>query len=269
MASYTAQSREEGRAPLPIESRERDWWLMPLVTVVVLTLFGIYTTFRAFENQYYQYGNLLSPFYSPTVPLKWYVNLPFFGRHMISPAIYILVFPLAFRMTCYYYRKAYYRAFFWDPAACAVAEPMAGSRMKYTGESKFPFILQNLHRYAFYAAAIVVAWLWKDTVEAFIFETNGSSHFGVSVGSLVFLVNVILLSLYTFSCHSWRHLIGGKHNCYSCSCMNRSSYGVWKRVSFLNNRHAAWAWSSMLFVWFTDMYVRFVACGAIPDIRIF
>lgn len=273
MASYSANSREEGRAPLPMENRERDWWLMPLLTVVVLTLFGIYTTFRAFENNYYLYtkngADYLSPFYSPLLPIAWYLHLPLFGLKMVSPAIYILIFPLAFRLTCYYYRKAYYRSFFWDPPACAVAEPRADARMKYTGERKFPFILQNLHRYAFYAAVVIVIILWKDTVDAFIWTNpDGTHHFGIGVGSIVFLVNIILLSLYTFSCHSWRHLIGGKHNCYSCSCGTRSSYGIWKKVSFLNHNHALWAWVSMLSVWFTDFYVMAVASGMFKDIRI-
>ena len=69
------------------------------------------------------------------------------GKH-VSPALFILPFPLLFRATCYYYRKAYYRAFFWDPPACAVSE--VAPRKNYTGEREFPFILQNLHRYAFY-----------------------------------------------------------------------------------------------------------------------
>ena len=63
-----------------------------------------------------------------------------------SPAIIILIVPLGFRMTCYYYRKAYYRSFWLSPPACAVAEPHA----KYTGETRFPLIIQNIHRYFFY-----------------------------------------------------------------------------------------------------------------------
>lgn len=270
MASYSAQSRESGRAPIPIESRAKDWWLMPLLTVSVLSLFGLYTAFRAFENNFYHVGPYLSPMYSPLFINNWTITLPLLGTKHISPAIYILVFPLAFRMTCYYYRKAVYRSFFWDPPACAVAEPMPESRMKYSGERAFPFVLMNLHRYAFYAAVIVVAFLAKDSVEAFIWPTaNGGHTFGMGVGTLVMVINVFLLGAYTFGCHAWRHLVGGKTNCYSCSCMTRSSYGIWKKVSFLNSRHAMWAWVSMLWVWFTDFYIRLVASGAIHDIRIF
>ena len=47
-----------------------------------------------------------------------------------------LPFLLLFRLTCYYYRKAYYRAFWLSPPACAVAEPHA----KYTGETRFPLL---------------------------------------------------------------------------------------------------------------------------------
>ena len=40
----------------------------------------------------------------------------------LSPAILILIFPLGFRFTCYYYRRSYYRSFWWSPPACAVAD---------------------------------------------------------------------------------------------------------------------------------------------------
>ena len=53
-----------------------------------------------------------------------------------------------FRLTCYYYRKAYYRSFWLSPPACAVPD----GHKKYTGETRFPLIFQNLHRYFFYAA---------------------------------------------------------------------------------------------------------------------
>ncbi len=65
----------------------------------------------------------------------------------------MLPFLLGFRLTCYYYRKAYYRAFWQSPPACAVAEPHG----KYTGETRFPLIMQNVHRYFFYAAAAHLA----------------------------------------------------------------------------------------------------------------
>src|SRR6267378_2414818 len=107
-----------------------------------------------------------------------------------SPAILILGAPLGFRATCYYYRKAYYRAFFLDPPACAVGESRPH---RYSGESAFPLILQNLHRYFLYVALIFLIILWYDAVRAFWF----AGGFGIGVGSLVLLTNIILLSLYT------------------------------------------------------------------------
>jgi hypothetical protein len=236
-------------------TQRRDaWWVENLPVWILLGGFGIYATLRAFKGDFFQTGPYLSPFYSPLIDAdhhiwKW------------SPALLILIFPLGFRMTCYYYRKAYYRAFFADPPACAVGEPLG---RKYKGETKFPFILQNLHRYFFYFALIFIVFLWKDTIEAFWYE----GHFFVGVGSLVFLVNIILLSLYTFSCHSWRHLVGGKLDCFSCSVANQSRHGLWKKFSFLNERHMVFAWCSLVSVGFADFYVWMVASGLIKDIRL-
>ncbi len=243
--------------PVPPLQRQDLWWVQPVVTAIVLGAFGIFATWRAFENEYYQAGNYLSPFYSPLLLNHWQV----FGRH-VSPAIFILPFPLFFRATCYYYRKAYYRAFFWDPPACAVKE--VAPRRNYTGERAFPFVLQNLHRYAFYFAVIVVVILWWDTFLAFDF--NG--RFGIGVGSLIFLVNIVLLSLYTFSCHSWRHLSGGCMNCFSCSAGAKTRHGLWERITHFNENHALWAWLSLFSVVITDLYVRFLAMGAIHDFRL-
>jgi hypothetical protein len=258
MATGTAQTKEAGRAPLALNSRRDTWWIRPLLTVLVLGGFGLYATWRAFDNQFYEVGPYLSPFYSPLLPL--HLSL---GGWTISPAIYILIFPLSFRLTCYYYRLAYYRAFFWDPPACAVPEPAA--RKGYTGERRFPLVLQNLHRFAFYAAAVFILILGWDAIRAFNFD----GRFGVGLGSLLLLLNVALLALYTFSCHSFRHLIGGRVNCYSCSLASRTRYGIWKQVSFLNERHALYAWASLFSVVIVDVYVRLVASGAVQDVRFF
>jgi hypothetical protein len=258
MSARVSQSREIGRAPLPLTSRRDAWWIKPLLTVIALGVFGLYGLLRAFENQYFEFGPYLAPFYSPHLPFK--LNL--FGWN-VSPAIYILVFPLTFRLTCYYYRLAYYRAFFWDPPACAVAEPV--KRAGYTGERRFPLVLQNLHRYAFYAAVVIFSILVYDTVRSFFWEDG----FHIGLGSLLFVANLIPLGLYTFSCHSFRHLIGGRVNCYSCSLAGTTRYGIWKQVSFLNARHSLYAWISLFSVMIADLYVRFLAAGTIQDFRIF
>ena len=258
MAVRTAESQEAGRAPLPLTSRRDIWWIKPLITVIVLGFFALYGLVRAFENQYFEFGPYIAPFYSPHLPIQW--NL--FGWN-VSPAIYILIFPLSFRLTCYYYRLAYYRAFFWDPPACAVREPYP--RKHYTGERQFPFILQNIHRFAFYAAVIIFLILTYDAVRSFFWDDG----FHLGLGTVILVVNIVPLALYTFGCHSFRHLVGGRVNCYSCSLASRTRYGIWKQVSFLNERHALYAWVSLFTVLIADLYVRFLAAGVITDIRFF
>jgi hypothetical protein len=234
--------------------RRDAWWTEILPVIILLGGFGLYATLRAFEGKYYEWGPYLSPFYSPLIdPLhRWWP---------LSPALLILIFPLGFRMTCYYYRKAYYRSFFLDPPACAVAE---SPKRNYCGETKFPFILQNLHRYFLYAALIFLAVLWYDAISAFDF--NGK--FGIGVGSLVLLVSVWFITLYTLSCHSIRHLVGGKLDCFSCSASSGARHSTWLKVTFLNERHMLFAWISLIAIGFADFYVREVAVGAIRDLRI-
>ncbi|MFY9689226.1 MAG: hypothetical protein WA369_13670 [Candidatus Acidiferrales bacterium] len=233
--------------------RRDAWWVENLPFIIVLSAFGIYTTWRAFEGTYYYVAPYLSPFYSPLIDPQhhWW---PF------SPAILILGGPLGFRLTCYYYRKAYYRGFFLDPPACAVGEV----KRSYKGETKFPFILQNVHRYFFYVAVIFVAFLWYDAIVAFDF----GGKFGIGIGSLVMLVNILLLTTYTFSCHSLRSLVGGKLDCFSCATLGVPRHSAWKGVTKLNEHHMFWAWVSMISVGLTDFYIYLVASGAIKDIRL-
>jgi hypothetical protein len=236
-------------------TQRRDaWWVELVPPAVLLTLFGVYATLRAFEGAYYEFGPYLSPFYSPLIDPehRWW---PF------SPALLILAAPLGFRTTCYYYRKAYYRAFFLDPPACAVGEP---AEHRYRGETSFPFILQNLHRYFLYLALVFIAFLWYDAIHAFWFDGT----FGIGVGSLVLLANIVLLTLYTFSCHSLRHLVGGKLDCFSCVTFGKPKLKAWRTASALNERHMLFAWLSMISVGLADLYVRLVASGAITDLRL-
>jgi hypothetical protein len=235
-------------------TRRDAWWLELLPVIILLGGFGAYATARAFEGKYYEWGPYLSPFYSPLID-------PHHGWWPFSPAILILAFPLGFRVTCYYYRKAYYRAFFLDPPACAVGE--SGKR-RYRGETKFPFILQNLHRYFLYGGIIFLIFLWRDAFRAFFFD----GRFGVGVGTLVLLLNVILLTVYALSCHSLRHIVGGKLDCFSCSAFGRPRHTAWRGLTILNERHMLYAWISLVTVGLTDLYVRLVASGAITDVRL-
>ena len=248
--------RESGvrAAGFGLTERRDAWWLEILPVVVVLGGFGAYATWRALEGKFYAWGPYLSPFYSPLLDAHhhWW---PW------SPALLILAGPLGFRVTCYYYRKAYYRAFFFDPPACSVGE----GRHSYRGETSFPLILQNVHRYFLYLAALFLFFLWRDAISAFRF--NG--QFGVGVGTLVLLINVMLLTTYTFSCHSLRHLAGGKLDCFSCAAFGRPRYQAWRAVTLLNERHMLWAWLSLFSVGLADFYVRLVSSGALHDARLF
>jgi hypothetical protein len=235
--------------------RKDAWWVMPVAQAIGLSVLGAYATWAAYQGKYYEHGNYLSPFYSPLFRPSW---LP----PWLSPAFLILWMPLGFRATCYYYRKAYYRAFFADPVACAVGEPRKG----YCGEITFPFILQNLHRYFLYLALVILLILWWDVFRAFAFpQPDGGWKLGIGIGTLALLFNTTLLSLYTFSCHSLRHLVGGKIDCFSCAKNGMQRQKAWGIVSVLNGHHMGFAWWSLFAVCFADFYVRMCAMGKFHD----
>lgn len=231
--------------------RRDAWWLQPVLVALGLGIFGVYSAWAALQGAHYEWGPYLSPFYSPLLLLDWW---------KWSPAMLILWAPLGFRATCYYYRKAYYRAYFLDPPACAVGE----SRRGYRGETAFPFVLQNLHRYFLIFALALLVFLWTDVVHAFNFDGS----FGVGMGTLVLLANSTFLSFYTLGCHSLRHLVGGNVDCHSCVMMGQARLRIWQRVSILNRHHMLWAWVSLFMVGFGDLYVRLVSMGIWHDLRL-
>jgi hypothetical protein len=248
------------------ETMRRDaWWLPPLGAFVVLSSFLGYATWAAFQNAHFEYGPYLSPFYSPLIvgnsPHAWFTKAPWWIP-AISPALLILPFPAGFRFTCYYYRGTYYKAFWADPPGCTVGEP----RNSYLGEKKLPLILQNVHRYFLYFALVFLVILAGDAVKGFRFaDPSGVTHFGIGVGSLVLTTNVILLSGYTLGCHSLRHLVGGYLHRLSGRPVRRKAYDC---VSCLNRGHMNWAWASLFWVAFTDVYVRLCSMGVWHDWRI-
>jgi hypothetical protein len=233
------------------------WWVGPITVTTILTGFGIYVMVMILFFERGEYANYLSPFYSPPVPSP----LP----DWLSPAIFVLWIPLGFRATCYYYRKAYYRAFFWDPPACSSKAQQREPRSteNYRGERNL-FVWNNVHRYFLYGSFVVLAFLTLDTVRAFL--PDGS--FGITVGSLIFLVNVTLLWMYSLSCHSLRHLIGGRVDCYSSVSGGKGRLKAYSWLSVLNRQHGLWAWLSLFSVLLADIYVRLLLGDAITDLRI-
>lgn len=264
MTTTASRPTGAGRAQLAARTLRTDrWWLQPLLTVLALLVFIVYSTVRAFESANYYATPYLSPFYSPCITTACESDsFPelFTGPAAISPAIYILIVPLGFRLTCYYYRKAYYRAFWLSPPACAVAEPHSS----YTGETRFPLVFQNVHRYFFYAGLLYNVILTYEAVLAFRDPQGQWFHMGL--GTLVLLVNAALLWAYSLSCHSCRHIVGGRLKHFSAHPVR---YRAWTFVSRLNARHMQLAWVSLVGVALADLYVRMLATGAFDDPRFF
>jgi uncharacterized membrane protein (DUF485 family) len=180
-----------------------------------------------------------------------------------SPALLILPFPGSFRFTCYYYRGAYYKAFWADPPSCSVGEPRTG----YRGENSFPLILQNVHRFTLYFAIVFIGLLSWDAWKAMWFENpaTGQVEFGIGVGTLILVVNVILLGSYTFGCHAFRHLVGGFKDEVSKSPVCDKAYAC---STALNYKHQLFAWCSLFSVAFSDVYIRLCSMGIWSDLRL-
>ena len=264
----TATRSDPGRSRAAIAARTLRtdrWWFPPLITFVGLSAWVIYATVRVFMHKWYfveQY-HYLTPFYSPCLTDRCVEGSAEFGTPLpsfwlIPEAALTLPFLLLFRLTCYYYRKAYYRAFWLSPPACAVAEP----HRKYTGETRFPLLGQNLHRYFFYAAALISLINTYDAIRAFV---TADGEFGFGLGNIILVVNVVALWAYTISCHSCRSIVGGRINNFSKHPLR---YKSWQFVSRLNTKHMQLAWVTLGTLAFTDFYIMAVSVGWIPDLRI-
>lgn len=279
--------------PFMATSRPDRWWVAPLLTFLGLSAFIVYSTWAAFQGAHFCAGpdhptlalfgegssiaHYLSPMYSPVLwdPPGMHTGHAWFGEAPdwllklfpafvgFSPAFLILWAPGGFRFTCYYYRGAYYKAFWMDPVNCAVGEPRKG----YRGERTLPLILQNVHRYFLYLAIVFIGLLTYDAIISYWFVSTSTNKggFGIGIGSLILTINPILLGGYTFGCHSLRHLVGGKKDCIGSDPARKNLYAG---VSCLNRGHMKWAWASLFWVGFTDVYVRLVSMGIWTDWRL-
>ncbi len=249
--------------------RTDAWWTGPAITLLVFLGFIAYVNVAALVGEHFTFGPYLSPFYSPLLfaapsgeglEHAWIGAWPGWWPSFVpaSPAVLILAFPALFRFTCYYYRKAYYRAFAGSPPGCAVG-PLASSR-PYRGETKL-MIFQNLHRYALYFALLYIPILYYDAFKGFFYK----GQFGIGVGTVIMLINATLIAAYTFGCHSFRHLIGGGDDCMSSCGESSPKLAAWKRATWFNVRHMNFAWASLLWVMVTDLYIRLASMGIITD----
>jgi hypothetical protein len=253
-----------GRAQIPQRTLRTDNWLKsPIVVDLGFAAFIIYATVRAFQQNHFfvEKYHYLTPFYSPCISKGcgeasdfWPQILP--DVWWLPYAMLSLPFLLLFRLTCYYYRGAYYRSVWQAPTACAVAEPHA----KYTGETRLPLIIQNSHRYFFYIAGIISVINTYDAIVAF----HSPSGFGFGLGNVILVTNVVLLWIYTLSCHSCRHVTGGRLKHFS---KHPVRYWIWTQVSKINTRHKMFAWITLGSLMLTDFYVMLVASGTISDLR--
>jgi hypothetical protein len=248
--------------------RDDAWWAEPLLTASGLLLLFGYLTLRAFNGTHVWFEPYISPTVAPplftpasgypgAVPVShaWLGAFPTWWPAFLpqSPAFFIPVLAIPFRFTCYYYRGAYYKAVFLTPPSCAVG----GVPRRYRGEQAL-LLFQNLHRYTLYAALFIIVCLWWEAAGAFFLH----GRFGIGAGTVIMVVNASLLSAYTFGCHSWRHLIGGRHDCLSC---RGARYGAWRGSTWLNERHMLFAWCSLAWVAFTDLYVYLLSAGLVTD----
>lgn len=245
--------------------RVDPWWVPSLFTFLGLSLFVVYATWAAFQNAHYAYGNYLSPMYSPELfgdsPHALFGPKPSWMPAFVTPAMLILWAPAGFRLTCYYYRGAYYKAFWADPPGCAVREP----RHDYLGESAFPLLMQNVHRYFLYLSLLFLIVLATDVYKALWFAGPSGEELGLGLGTLVLAGNVALLGSYTLGCHSLRHLVGGRKDEFGKRRLSASCYSC---VSKFNRKHMNFAWVSLFGVMFADLYVRLCSMGIWTDWRI-
>lgn len=247
------------------------WWVETLLIFLGLAAFIAYATWAAFQVGHFYHDPYVSPFSSPLLfvrpggagvpPLEhaWFGEWPSWWPSWLpaSPSLLILIFPLSFRLTCYYFRKAYYRAYAGSPPGCAVG---ALPRRSYRGETGL-LLFQNLHRYALYFILVFMVVHYYDTFWAYFRD----GRFGIGVGSVVLTIDALLLTFYVFGCHSWRHLVGGRLDCFSCDAPSRARHGAWKGVSILNAFHGMYGWLSLFWVAFSDFYVRMVSMGRFHD----
>src|SRR5713226_4907092 len=208
------------------------WWTQPLFVFLGLSSFIVYSTWAAFQGTHYFFGNYISPFYSPEIfgssPHSWFGPKPTWWPTWLIFSPALLIL--------------------WAPGG-------------------FRLLMQNVHRYFLYLALIFIGILSYDVWKGLWFANpvTGYTSFGIGIGTIVLAINVVLLGGYTFGCHSLRHFIGGFRDQLARST---SSFQTYRCVTCLNQRHMLWAWLSLFWVGFTDLYLRLCSMGIWHDFRI-
>ncbi len=237
-------------------TRSDKWWLNPLLKFIALGGFIVYSFWAIMLDanvQHYkiEHTHYISPYFAPEVSVSWWPA-------GLSPALLLIWAPVAFRGTCYYARQVYYRAFLADPPACAVGE-LSKFKEKYHGETKGIFFINNFHRYFMYIALILAIIHLFDFFRSFQFDGT----FGIGIGTIIFGFDAVFLLLYVLSCHSWKHLVGGGVDCYSCSKAGLLRFKSWSFTKKINEYHHVFFWLSLFTIILADLYVRLIGYGII------
>ena len=255
-AQIKAQSgvNAPGRAKISaLTLRTGKYWAASYGYAALIGFFTVYTAVRIFMNADYFVTafNYLTPMYSPCVTGNCVEGSADFGTWLptvpFGIPMTILIIPIlaGFRGTCYYYRKIGWRGLWASPNACAVPEP----HKKYTGEAKFPLNIMNLHRFFWMLAFLLLLINTFDTVKSFI---GKDGNFRIGLGTVIILVNVLLLWGYTMSCHAGRHILAGRINNFS---KHPVRYQIWTFISRINPSHGTFAMASLVSVISTDFYI--------------
>ena len=145
-----------------------------------------------------------------------------------SPALLILIFPLGFRLTCYYYRKAYYRSFWLvaaglrrgrRPRQLQRRDPVPADPPEHP-----PLLLLDPADLQLHPHLRRHRWPSASRASA---SASASARWSSCV-------NAVFLWLYTLSCHACRHFCGGQVKQFS---KHPVRYRLWKLVTPLNARH--------------------------------
>jgi hypothetical protein len=223
---------------IPFEFLELNWRLWTFVLLFALGIWALITY--------------------PIVEFKGYVD-PFY-----SPTVLIAPLPGLFRLTCYAYRKDYHRHVFHHPLGCDEDERGENHNRPYTGERNAILQIENFHRYLLYAAIPILPFFYYD----FLHSLTYSGSILLRLGSFVLLANALMLTSWTISCHSFRHLIGGNLDSYSHASAGKFRKKLFDLQSRLNAHHEALAWISLFTIFFADMYLRALSAGLPFDLRI-
>lgn len=219
---------------IPVEFTELNWRVGSFILLIVVGIFLMMT----YPISYSSKTGLTDPFYSPTV-----LVLPFIGL---------------FRLTCYAYRKDYHRHIFNHPRSCEIGFRADPKGRAYTGETRL-FRVENFHRYFMYFAVAILPFFYYDIFVSFTYQAG----FTLTLGGLLLIINTVLVTLYTFSCHAIRHLVGGNVDCFSCQHQTR--HRLFNGQTLLNNHHETYAWLSLTMFFFVDLFIRATVAGVIPN----